>query len=350
MEELTPEEKLIRKREMTRLRAVKFYEANKAKVLEKRKEAYNASLGKTDEPNEILESKPNVKILDKFSKIDRSSETLGIYMNSLKQFLTQADCLDLKKCLLNDKKIIHSIENAERNGKPYSVASRKLMIQSILVLIKELNVKVSKRAQTAYQKYYDELTIRYSDDIDDKKDKLPTMEQYVKLVLDKFGKDSIEYLLVSLYDQAPMRDDFGKLNIVNTKKQANANKALNYIVIPKTGVARLIINDYKTKGKYGQLEFVLTKDLTKQIKEYNKQNPNEDNTLFKSNGSLSALIGKINKAIGIEGSVNTIRHIKITTLFNDPEFADMSVEKRMDLSKKMGNSVAIQKTYLRELL
>jgi len=343
-------DKIERKKELTRLRQKRFYDANRLKVLEKKKEQYNADLGKSQEPNEILESKSNVNILDKFNKIDRTDETMGIYMNSLKQFLTQSECINLRKCLLNDKKVIEAIDNAEKNGKPYSIASKKLMIQAILVAIKELKIKVSNRANKAYNDYYDKLTIQYSDAIDEKKDKLPSMEQYMKLVLERFGADSTEYLLIKLYDEVPVRDDFGKLNIVSTQKQANENKELNYIVIPKSGVASVILNDYKTKSKYGQLVFKLSTELTKDIKKYIKSNPTDDNTLFKSKGTLTQLVGKINKEVNLTGGINTIRHIKITTLFNDPEFKDMSVEKRMDLSKKMGNSVVIQKTYLRQLL
>ena len=53
-----------------------------------------------------------------------------------------------------------------------------------------------------------------------------------------------------------MRDDF-VLKMVSALKEADDAKE-NYIIIPRAGILTIIINNYKTAQKYGQIKVPLT--------------------------------------------------------------------------------------------
>jgi len=69
---------------------------------------------------------------------------------------------------------------------------------------------------------------------------------------------------------------------------------------------------------------------------------NYGDTLF-GLSSLSGFIGRMNKAIGIAGSINTLRHMKVSELLNGVN----DTTERIKLAKAMGHSPITQLKYLR---
>jgi len=110
-----------------------------------------------------------------------------------------------------------------------------------------------------------------------------------------FGTDSEEFLMVSLYKEMPVRDDF-QLKIVKTIAEASGND-LQYLIIPTKEKERVtvVINTYKTSQKYGQIKETLSIKLSKQIRAFieSKERTYRD-FLFGKRKSNTDFISKMN--------------------------------------------------------
>ena len=106
----------------------------------------------------------------------------------------------------------------------------------------------------------------------------------------------LRYVLIRLYAEVTCRDDYGKLNIVTSLKDATDGKE-NYIVTPRSGTMTIVINSYKTSKKYGQIKASLSQDLSKLIRTYIAVNEITDYLFGKSN--LSPFVTKSNKKMDL---------------------------------------------------
>ncbi len=208
--------------------------------------------------------------------------------------------------------------------------------------------------------------------------KVDTFSSILKKVETTFDKDSQQVLLINLYGELTVRDDFGDLLIVNDKKSASNNNQ-NYLVVPTKQKIQLILNVYKTDGKYGQIIHTMSPQMEKKIRESLKAKPRKylfvKDAVYKSLNakskptqtekdlygtdihSLSSFIGNLLKKSGLKdpdvydvktenkGSVNLLRHAKVSEdLENDP-----SAKNRDDLARKMLHAPITQIDYVRQL-
>jgi integrase len=124
-------------------------------------------------------------------------------------------------------------------------------------------------------------------------------------------------------------------------QQKPKDTSANYLVLTKNNYS-IVINNYKTKEKYGQIHIKLTKPLTRLIEDYMKlNNLNVGDYLFGS-GKLSTYITAQNKKAGINGGINMFRHMKISH-----ELAQIGEDERQALADKMKHSLFVQQRYLR---
>ena len=385
--ELTQEqivEKMERRRELGRLRSKKFYENNKEKVLSRMKE-YNKSIQekyqniiKNIQPTEpeietqqpqpqnenenddetfyITPKKKQTKkivydldtTLDLMEDLEYNSiNTKATHMRNIKTFFKITDCNDLNKCLKNFKRIVNFFDTHISNtGDIYSTNSKKVFVESILLVIDNLNLTVSQSLKQKYRDYYNLLKIKSSDEADKKAKSFDfsiiSFPNYLKLNGDVFGKDSKEYIISLLYKEVPVRDDF-YLQIVD--KKYNTNDKNNYLVLKKNNLLDVIINSYKTDKKYGQLTFHLSKALSKNILNYMKSNNIQlGDHLFGKSKTNTDFISKMNKKLNLKGGVNYFRKMTVSGLLkNHPDN-----EERIQLANNMANSpVAQMKYYIR---
>ena len=94
--------------------------------------------------------------------------------------------------------------------------------------------------------------------------------EYKQKILNEFGVDSKQYLIVSMYDQITCRDDFN-LRIVQSNDQVlpDLNK---YIIVPDSQAdVTIIIQNYKTDSIYGIIEKKFTNELSALIRAYIKK-------------------------------------------------------------------------------
>ena len=287
---LTPEqivEKMERRRELGRLRSKKFYENNKEKVLSRIKE-YNQQIKqkyqniiKNIQPTEpeIETQQPQAQNENENENDDEtfyitpkkkqtkkivydldttlhlmedleynSINTKATHMRNIKTFFKITDCNDLNKCLKNFKKIVSFFDTHISNtGDVYKTNSKKVFVESILLVIDNLDLSVSKSLKQKYRDYYNLLIMKSNEESEERSKSfdfsITPFKDYLKMNEKIFGKNSKEHIISLLYKEVPVRDDF-HLKIVD--KNYNTNDTNNYLVL-KNKLLDVIINSYKTE-------------------------------------------------------------------------------------------------------
>jgi hypothetical protein len=375
---MTDAEQLLAKiRDQNKKRQQEFYKRNKDAINEKRRLLYkagrNALQGTTHEEPLLVEqsqepvvveedetfeielppkkTKTNSKnsspityddALLKLKEMNLATATYNKYKDDLKRFVSITGCQDISKCLKKSNQIIKEINNSKKkNGETYSNNTIKGIYQSILFIIDNLKLDVNK------DPYLHEFEIRKIQSTDDNKDRIENevvlpFKEYLTKVKDTFGENSKMYLIASLYDELTVRDDF-QLKLISNQKDASDDK-INYLVIPRTGNYRIIINTYKTEQKYGVIDHACSKRITGMIKKYIDGNGIKNGDYLFGNKALTQFVSFNNPKIAIQGGINYFRHMKIT----DELKSIKSPEERKALADKMRHSPNTQLAYLRK--
>ena len=117
----------------------------------------------------------------------------------------------------------------------------------------------------------------------------------------------------------------------------------NYIVIPKKENLTLIVNQYKTSDKYGQIKVKLSLPLSKIIRKYvEREKLNYDEFLF-GDKPLSSFVSEMNKKIGIIGGISLFRQMSVSDLLKTKPTA----QQRQKLADTMKHAPLTQLKYLR---
>jgi hypothetical protein len=172
-------------------------------------------------------------------------------------------------------------------------------------------------------------------------------------VLKKYGKNSYEYLYYLLYDVIIPRDDLNSLIIIDDKSKINNTE--NYLYL-NNNEGEIILNEYKTKGKYNQRRFKLTTDMIDIIKTQHKKEKEPVNRLFmnvkgkKLTNWVPTITQDILKSKGI--GITDLRHSAISSSLL--KVANKSLEQRakmaVELANKAMNSISTaRKSYISPL-
>ena len=144
-------------------------------------------------------------------------------------------------------------------------------------------------------------------------------DDYVQKIEAKFGPASIQNLIARMYKEAPVRDDFKKMRIVESLPEAS-DTSVNYLVMPR-GNASIVLNVYKTSDHFRRLNlpnFPLSKSLTRLLRTYiAAQKLRFGDPLFPKyqKSGLSPLVVLMNKSVGImKLGVDALRSMSIATL------------------------------------
>ena len=347
---MNPAEELAHIKNLTRIRVKKHYDANREEINRKRREKYALKHAKPDiqeptiEPEMVVEKLGKV-VIPKTKKLKVKQQLDTDFIPLLKEQGKTKYINDLKRIVgiigtnnlldLNKKETFDKLTNStKKNGETYAINSRKADFQCILYLIDNFNLAVKKEP---YYDKFQEYKLESSDDRDVKaKEIIPTFKEYLGKVATTYGKDSKLFLIGSLYDAFTIRDDY-QLKIVNKSD----NEKDNFLVLPSM---KIIINSYKTDKKYGKLVFQPKKPLVELIKKFMERTKVGLGDYLFENKPLTQFVSVNNKKMGFKGSINLFRHMKITD-----EHPNATPEKKVELTKIMGHSVLIQKTYLKSL-
>lgn len=373
----TDAEKIEHIKQLNRERQKRYYEKNKAKICEK-KIKDRADLKKCREEKQAVQQTPPepsppvivkriVKINKKTGKmigrrpiydeafivnfLEKNIEKIAnrkTMISNTKILFRLTECNDLGICLQKPEKLISEIENGEQTRKEgkYTVNSKKSLYYLINFLIQKLEIPLSNEIKNRYKNLLEEYKIesdneRLQRQANNEFSVMPYNE-YMKKVLDAYGENSKQYLVVCMYNELTVRDDF-QLEIIRTKAEA-VDKNKNYMIVPRgKGVITFYIQEYKTSQRYGTIDFKTSPGLTRLLKNYmESKNLTYGDQLFPK---LSDFICKMNKDIGVEkGGVNFIRQSKITQeIFKNK----ISPAERVQLANLMRHSPVSQLKYVR---
>jgi len=189
------------------------------------------------------------------------------------------------------------------------------------------------------------------------------IETYVNLLKSKLPtepktyKDFLEwmhYLVSAFHINFPLRNDLGNAEIYSTSefKKIEPNKDTNYLIInSKDLTIKVILNKYKTKKVYGEIDFQITdKELVADFIKYYKlvkpyvlayNNGEYDHSLFFdkdfkkfSSNEFSRFFEKAFNGTGKHITTTMIRKIVVSSLYD--------IEKMKKLSYVMGHSLQMQ--------
>jgi len=155
-----------------------------------------------------------------------------------------------------------------------------------------------------------------------------------------------DILLMKLYINRMLRDDYGGLNLI--KDNDNLDNKKNYYNI---NTHEIILNEYKTNKKYGRVIYRLPDNIVNFIKKYNLDdiknkylivnkylNPYSELKLTtRIRQILNKLYGGVNRELQL--SINTLRQSKITQLLDTPGH---TYKERENLADEMLSSVDLQ--------
>ena len=210
-------------------------------------------------------------------------------------------------------------------------------------LIDKLNFPVSAKIKQKYIQQFEIFKINSNDETVQKQEtaQIPSFSDYLQNIKNEYGLESKIYVLSKLYEEVTLRDDF-MLIIKPTIKDADDDD-FNYIVIPKKENLTLIVNQYKTSDKYGQIKVKLSLPLSKIIRKYvEREKLNYDEFLF-GDKPLSSFVSKMNKKIGIIGGISLFRQMSVSDLLKTKPTA----QQRQKLADTMKHAPLTQLKYLR---
>jgi hypothetical protein len=373
----------LRYLELGRNRQKKYYDAHKDAVKQKKKDeraelkdlrAKFAGLGVNPEPvcNECANQDPIPVVapvvapkkgkpkFDEASVIQAledatyftSEETRKGYISQMRQIFRITNCPTLPKCLANYAKIKKTIEEGlQKNGKPYSLNSKKSLFQSIVYVVDHLKVPIPDATREKYR-VLQQVYVGNSKAQTDRRKEDPAyavmpFSTYLAKLKAEFGDKSKQYLVASMYNEVTVRDDF-QLEIVSSEREVKSD-GTNYVVVPrlvKTNCT-VVIQSYKTDKKYGVIKVKVTTGLSKQIREYLIENKLSDGNMLFPNKKLSDYVSTMNKSVGaMTGGINYIRQSKISEVLSRQVMSD---EDRIIFGRRMGHSPLAQLKYVRSL-
>jgi hypothetical protein len=351
-------EQVARTRELNRLRQERFYKRHKEVIKVQRREQYKVKREKIKEAkalnDKIQEEKGEYQRIKEFiEKQDLSQGTKKQRLLDTKRFLEKlTSCDKLIDCLQDPTKIINEIKNAKmENGKAYSDNTLKSGIQTILYLIDNyppLKNNVDKKPFIEFYELMKVKNIQRVEELQADEEQTFDFDEMLNKVKDKYGNESREYLLMSLYNEYTVRDNYAQLLIFDKTVDEKIPDDKNILIMDKDKF-QIILNDYKTKNRYGVLNFKLSKKLSNLFFNYiNKNKLKHGDYVFGKSKSLVKMVKDILKGVDIDvkQSINALRHSKISTEFKKK---DISSDERMTLYKRMGHSPITQVSYLRKL-
>lgn len=382
---MTAEEKLQRKRDQDKARSKRLYDRDKVKIAERRKiardkchallkqlgmddlnlETNNQSVVKIAQeikehileedalahPNKTpTQSEPNVEPDSEIGTqvmelVTQSSRSEKFYNDTRKALSLILNCSDWNKCFgHNSKNTIYKIETATQQRDPsklYSTNSKKGFYQTILKTVGDMKIKMGAKVFGAYSDKFLEYKLRsHLESQEKKKNKVNIdIDEYVQKVLDAYGKDSKQALIIKLYELHPFRDDLVLQIIPKQVKEVDKN----YIIVPenKTHNLTLVLNTYKTDKKYGQELIPIPKELSKELRKYIDTNKLKYDDYLFGKKKLTSFIKTFNEKIGLKVTINTLRQMKVNKILNN----NPTVPQRLMLAKQMKHTPLTSQLY-----
>ena len=395
-------------KELARLRQKKFYDAHKAKLLQKkraeRRELKRLRLevvelqqapapapaprrrgNRPDGPLQFTDTEIQAKIKEakkiKFTPeivtqrltallgtVNQTTHeamkksTLDNHIRHIATVFRATGCPDLGGCLKKFDEIKRDINNAYqvqvgKTDQHYSLNSRKNYFQTILFVISNLYIPLKKDLIKKYEDEYERLKIESGEQQKEREQSeehavLP-YNVYLEKIKAEFPAGSKQVLVASMYNDFMCRDNFKNLKILvhdKTDEQLKEEGTDNYLIVSrsKNAKVKIILTDYKTNKRYGVIRDTFNAHVSKLIRDYIEHNGiKPDDYLF--NGKLSSFVGTMNRKIGIpkgQQAINYIRHSKKTEIFQNP---NLTTEEKQKAAAAFQHSPVTSLAYIRKV-
>jgi hypothetical protein len=297
-------------------------------------------------------------------KVDRKGEVINEStrkkrLGDIKYIFQVTKCESLEKCLLQKDKVRKAIETAKQIKDPtkdYSINVKRDIIVAIVWVMDHIPIFTDSIKETIKPFYLQLMDVYKGKSKDESKERNDTLvttvfSEQLRIIKEKYGEDSKEFLVMSLYNECSVRDNFGQLSIIAADRDAN-DKAFNYLVIPRSGDCKIFLNVYKTKKKYGTLTYFLSPELSKLIRAYKTKNkiPYGSNGILSflfNDAKLSPYVGRMLKKAGLQGGINEIRHAIFSEQMKDNTMTEDELAK---LAFQAGHNSSTHRAYVRKFL
>ena len=320
-----------------------YKSANREKINAKRRETAQAKKDALPPPPPAPKKRKLIIKGFSFSKLDDligdkipNAETKSIHLQAIKSVLRIMHDVELGHMFRDADKLITGINTGKTvEGEDYSLATKVRQFQAVLKLSDILTIPLDT---TKIMDAYQIIKMKLDDEIETKpQTEYPTFTTYLEQCKAMFGEDSREYLIAFMYSEFTVRDDLGLvLSDKNLKK-------VNYLFIQKTKIT-IVLNEYKQYSQYGQIRHTCSSELRKLLIAYIAKKKLTIGDLLFGVKQLTDIVSLMNKRLGYTTGVNLFRHMKVNDVLNS---CNCTYEQRLELSKQMGHSPAMQKKYLK---
>ena len=387
---LTPEQRKKHIQVLSADRSATYYEKHKDLVLQRRKDKRALLRAKKQESEPVIETNPVIEtaqhppivfdfsahivnddedvkklnqqissVIDetpiynlnqsiaKLQQLGMKDQNLKTYVNSIKQLMRITECTDLVDCLKDSDKIINLIENGKKkNGSAgYATNSKIGLYQVIVYIIDAFKLNINKEPYNTQR-----LLLKIKDEtrVEENQQKLvPTWEEALDKVKSKYGPISKEYVIMSLYQRIPARDDF---QLLITDKLDGYDTNINYLVLRMGKRSKVILNHFKTADKYSKASFILSPELSQLVNDYRSKNKLKLNDYLFGNMPQTGFVSKTLKDVGYgDRSIYNqtgISFLRKATVSNTPIDTP---EQKLALANTMAHSTNTQKKYKSKL-
>ena len=248
-----------------------------------------------------------------------SDATLSTDKSNLNTIERITGITDFRRGLQNSAVVIGKIDTAKQanSNKTYKPNSKKSYLQTLLKMMDTpaLGIQIDENDRRAYDdkfQYYAAQSLIQTQK-KQQEQKVVNFDDYIAGVKAKFGIGK-QFLIASLYDVGGFRDDLNSLHIVASKAEAN-DGSKNYAVVPKNDAAPLeiIVNQYKTSGKFGVNKVIVPVELSSQIRDYMSEKKLTYGDYLFGKSRLSQYIIEFSKQAGFPGvKINELRSMKVS--------------------------------------
>ena len=314
-----------------------------------KKELLNPNTPKKETIPKIIENDKNILTFEEVeaSLKNKTPSTQKTYINTIKLIKKKffnSGINDFSYIRDNGETLVKQI----RESITYKTASKKTFLIALRVISDELDLKNKKMYENEMLKYRDENKDERELNLipEDKKknyDTLTNLKKIFKLMKEDTEEEIRDKLLISLYLlKPPLRNDFEKVKILKKEPVEKIN-----FIIKQCSVYIFYLREYKTAKIYGEQQIIYSKTddplifklLNKMLKFKNIHLfVDEDGEPMTDKQISAKVISLFKKYLNKHITINTLRQIYETEQINDPLYKSLSFKEKSNIHEKLGHS------------
>ena len=339
-------QKYLKMQEQCRIRQKKYYDKHKETILQGRKIKRSKTIDLICQCKDVLDLQTILEKLDQTEYITNDN-TRQCHKNRMTTFFEITKILDLSKDIEDYDSIIDKVDNSTygKNSIEYKPNSKKNLLESFLFCLDKFNITLEPIIREKYQDYYLRIKMKCNDQLEEKRtsqeDSVISYKEYEQKILDRFGGQSKEYLMIRIYKEVTCRDDLD-LYIIRDEEKHKDDLTKNYL-IENENTYTILLQAYKTSKNKNPIKIKLSTDLDKLVNQYIIKNNIKDRLFPSKHGLNFSFINTMNKKIDINGGINMIRHIIISS-----GLLKMDLDERVKMAKNSFHSIGTQRDYNRQ--